>query len=48
MQESDYVDKKPTQAAEKIKYSTIFNYVNAPLMASFSGTKEIAIKFIIR
>ena len=47
MQEWAYVNKKPTQAIEKIKYSTIFNYVNAPLMASFSGTKEIAVKFII-
>ena len=32
---------------EKIKYSTIFNYVNAPLMASFGGTKETVVKFII-
>ena len=32
---------------KKIKYSTIFNYVNAPLMANFGGTKETAIKFII-
>ena len=47
MQEWDYVDKKPIQAVEKIKYSTIFNYVNALLMASFGGTKEIVVKFII-
>ena len=47
MKEWAYVNKNPTQAAEKIKYSTIFNYVNAPLMASFGGTKETAVKFII-
>ena len=47
MQEWDYVNKKPTQAAEKIKYSTIFSYVNAPLMPSFGGTKETTVKFII-
>ena len=33
---------------KKIKYNTIFNYVNAPLMASFGGTKETIVKFIIR
>ena len=48
MQEWAYVNKKPTQAVEKIKYSTIFSYVNAPLMPSFNGTKETAVKFIIR
>ena len=42
-----YVDKKPTQTAEKIQYSTIFNYVNALLMASIGGTKETTVKFII-
>ena len=47
MQEWDYVNKKPTQARDKIKYSTIFNYVNASLMRSFSGTKETVVKFII-
>ena len=47
MQEWAYVNKNPTQATEKIKYNTIFNYVNAPLMASFGGTKETAVKFII-
>ena len=36
-----------TQAAEKVQWSTIFNYPNAPLMASFGGTKEAAVKFII-
>ena len=36
-----------TQATEKIQKSTIFNYPNAPLMASFGGTKEAAVKFII-
>ena len=48
MQEWAYVDKKPTQAVEKIKYNAIFNYVNAPLMESFGGTKETTVKFIIR
>ena len=47
MQEWAYVDKKPTQAGDKIKYSTIFNYVNTLLMASFGGIKEITVKFII-
>ena len=47
IQEWAYVDKKMTQAAEKIQKSTIFNYPNAPLMASFGGTKEAAVKFII-
>ena len=47
MQEWAYVNKKPTQATEKIKYSTIFNYVNASFMASFNGTKETTVKFII-
>ena len=43
-----YVDKRPTQAIEKINHSTIVNYINAPLMASFGGTKETTVKFIIR
>ena len=42
-----YVNKKPTPAAEKIQHSSIVNYVNAPLMASFVGTKETIVKFII-
>ena len=42
-----YIDKNPTPAAQKIQHSTIVNYVNAPLMASFGGTKETAVKFII-
>ena len=33
--------------AEKIQHSSIVNYVNTPLMASFGGTKETAVKFII-
>ena len=36
-----------TQATEKIRKSTLFNYPNAPLMASFGGTKEAVVKFII-
>ena len=47
IQEWAFMDKKMTQAAEKFRQSTIFNYPNAPLMASFGGTKEAAIKFII-
>ena len=39
IQEWAYVDNKMTQAAEKIRKSSIFNYPNAPLMASFGGTK---------
>ena len=42
-----YVDKKPTPAAEKINHSTIMNYMNTPFMASFGGTKETVVKFII-
>ena len=42
-----YIDKKPTPAAEKIQHSSIVNYVNAPLMASFGGTKETVVKFVI-
>ena len=42
-----YVDKRPTQAAEKINHSTIINYINVPIMASFGGTKETAVKLII-
>ena len=47
MQEWAYVNKNPTQAIDKIKYSAIFTYVNAPLIASFGGTKETVVKFII-
>ena len=43
-----YVDKIPTQVAEKINHITIVNYINAPLiMASFGSTKETMVKFII-
>ena len=34
-----YVDKKPTQAVEKVNHSSIMNYMNTPFMASFEGTK---------
>ena len=47
IKEWDYINKKPTPAAEKIQHSTIVNYVNAPLMASFAGIKETIVKFII-
>ena len=36
-----------TRAAEKIQNNSILQYPNAPLMASFGGTKEAAVKFII-
>ena len=36
-----------TQEAEKISHSTIMSYMNTPSMASFGGTKEIVVKFII-
>ena len=47
IKEWDYVDKNPTPTANKIQHSTIVNYVNASLMDSFAGTKEIAVKFVI-
>ena len=47
IQEWAFVDKKATQVVEKIKHNTIFAYANAPLMASFGGTKKTAVKFII-
>ena len=43
-----YVNKKPNPAIEKIQHNSIVNYVNASLMAIFGGTKEIAVKFVIR
>ena len=36
-----------TQAAEKVRRSTLFRYANAPLMASFGGMKQAIVKFII-
>ena len=42
-----YVDKKPTQEAEKANRSSIMNYMNTPFMASFGGKKETTVKFII-
>ena len=36
-----------TQATEKVQKSSIFNYPNAPLMASLGGMKEAVVKFII-
>ena len=42
-----HVNKKPTLATEKINHSTIMNYMNTPFMASFGGTKETTVKFII-
>ena len=36
-----------TQASKKVRRITLFGYTNAPLMASFGGTKEAAVKFII-
>ena len=42
-----YVDKKPTPSTEKVNHSTIMNYMNTLFMASFGGTKETVVKFII-
>ena len=42
-----YVNKNPTQAAEKVNRSSIMNYINTPFMAILGGTKETAVKFII-
>ena len=42
-----YIDKKMTLEAQKVNSGTIMSYINAPLMASFGGTKEIISKFII-
>ena len=47
IKEWDYVNKRPTQATEKINHGTILNYINASLMASFRGIKETVVKFII-
>ena len=42
-----YQDKKITLEAKNISYSTIMSYMNTPFMASFGGTKETTVKFII-
>ena len=47
IQEWAFVDNRLTQAVEKIRNNSIFQYPNAPLMASFGGTKEATVKFII-
>ena len=36
-----------TEEAENVNHSTITNFLNAPLMESFGGTKETIVKFII-
>ena len=36
-----------TEEVEKVNHSTIMNFLNAPLMESFGGTKENIVKFII-
>ena len=40
-------NSRMTEEGNKINHSTILNYMNAPLMASFGGTKENISKFII-
>ena len=35
------------EEANKVNQITIMNFMNAPLMASFGGTKENIVKFII-
>ena len=47
IQDWAYEGSKMTQAAEKVQNSSILQYPNAPLMASFGGMKEAAVKFII-
>ena len=47
IQEWAFEDRRLTQEAEKVRHSTIYAYANAPLMASFTGMKEAAVKFII-
>ena len=47
IKEWSYVDKKPTQAAEKVNHSSIMNYMNTSFMESFGGTNETVVKFII-
>ena len=42
-----YVDKRPTQAVEKNNSSTIVNYINVSIIASFGGMKETTMKLII-
>ena len=36
-----------TEEGDKVNQSTIMNFLNAPLMASFGGTKENIVKVII-
>ena len=42
-----YEDKKMTTWAQKVNARTIMSYINAPLMESFAGTKEIITEFIV-
>ena len=35
------------EEGEKVNWNTIMNFLDAPLMASFGGTKENIVKFII-
>ena len=39
MNEWAYVDKKPTQVAEKVNRSSIMNYMNTLFMGIFGGIK---------
>ena len=36
-----------TEEVQKVNNSTIMKFLNAPLMASFGGTKETIVRFII-
>ena len=47
IQDWAYEGSKMTQATEKVQNSSILQYPNTPLMASFGGTKEAAVKFIV-
>ena len=42
-----YKNEKMMEEDQKLSASTILSYINAPLMASFSGTKDIITKFIV-
>ena len=42
-----YEKTKMTEEGLKINHSIIMNYMNAPLMENFGGTKETIVNFII-
>ena len=42
-----YKDGKMIEEAQKVSASKILSYINAPLMESFIGTKDIIAQFIV-